>query len=201
MTTIDHSLPYFQFTIERNVKETCSFELRHKITHYPFTLLSCNKALNLLSSTIRQFNFHDMLSQKNSNPRAVVSKRDKLTRIAGGGWWIRGGEDRGRTSSRKMGKNRWTRPTFRLQKEIFPWFFLPLFFRRLDGSTRRYTGCPFHRGDTRCRLAESFRGYKINLACKTEMGPWKRSGNRWRKGRTAQGRERERGGEKRSEEG
>ena len=97
-----------------------------------------------------------------------------------------------------MGKNRWTRPTFRLQKEIFPWFFLPLFFRRLDGSNRRYTGCPFHRGDTRCRLAESFRGYKINLACKTEMGPWKRSGNRWRKGRTAQGGERER--ERRGEE-
>lgn len=48
----------------------------------------------------------------------------------------------------------------------------------------RYTGCPFHRGDTRCRFAESFHGYKINLACKTEMGRWKRSRNRWRMGGT-----------------
>lgn len=38
------------------------------------------------------------------------------------------------------------------------------------GATRD-AGSPFH-------------GYKINLACKTEMGRWKRSRNRWRMGRT-----------------
>lgn len=80
---------------------------------------------------------------------------------------------------RKHGKNRWNRPTFRLQKEIFP----VSSFRPFSTGWMSYTvslQCSFHRDDTRSR---TFRGYKINLACKTEMEAWKRNRNRWRKGR------------------
>lgn len=67
-----------------------------------------------------------------------------------------------------------------MQKEIFRAFFLPPFFSRLD-THRVYTGCPFI-GRHAMPVRRTFRGYKINLACKTEMERRKRSRNRWRKG-------------------
>lgn len=66
-----------------------------------------------------------------------------------------------------------------MQKEIFHAFFLPPFFSRLD-THRVYTGCPFI-GRHAMPVRRTFRGYKINLACKTEMERRKRSRNRWRK--------------------
>lgn len=79
-------------------------------------------------------------------------------------------------------------------------FFLPPFLLQPSPLSRldppqppllAYTGCPFI-GRHAMPVRRTFRGYKINLACKTEMERRKRSRNRWRKERDREERERTR---------